>query len=60
MTKERAPPGDAPRRIVKDPPLRKPAGRPSKTDAERLDDVLKKRGPGELDAPDRRKPRKDR
>ena len=60
MTKKRTPPNDASRRIVKDPPPRKPAGRPSKTDAERLDDVLKKSGPGELDAPAQRKPPKDR
>lgn len=40
--------GDAPRPIVKSPPP-KPTGKRPKTDAERLDDVLKKTGPNELD-----------
>ena len=41
-------PGAAPRPIVKDPPP-KPAGKGRKTDAERLDDTLKRTGPDELD-----------
>jgi hypothetical protein len=40
--------GDAPRPIIKDPPP-KPAGKGRKTDAERLDDTLKRTGPDELD-----------
>jgi hypothetical protein len=40
--------GDAPPPIVKDPPS-KPTGKGRKTDAERLDDLLKKTGPNELD-----------
>jgi hypothetical protein len=36
------------RSAVKAPPPRKPAGRQSKTDAERLDDVLKKSPTTEL------------
>jgi hypothetical protein len=41
-------PGDVPPPIVKDPPP-KPAGKRPKTDAERLDDTLKRAGPDELD-----------
>jgi hypothetical protein len=42
-------PADPPQPIIKSPPLSKPAGKRPKTDAERLDDVLKRTGPSELD-----------
>jgi hypothetical protein len=40
--------GDAPRPIIKSP-TPTPTGKRPKTDAERLDDTLKKTGPDELD-----------
>jgi hypothetical protein len=42
-------PGDAPRPIVKGPSPSKPTGKRPKTDAERLDDALKRTTPDELD-----------
>jgi hypothetical protein len=54
MAKKRRARRDAPRRIVKGPPPRKPA---PKSDAERFDDLLGKSGPGELDPPDDRRRR---
>jgi hypothetical protein len=56
MAKKRSPRSDATTRrpIVKGPPPRKPA---PKSDAERLDDLLGKSGPGELDRPDDRRRR---
>jgi hypothetical protein len=41
-------PGSAPRPIIKSP-TPKPAGKRPKTDAERLDDTLKRTSPSELD-----------
>jgi hypothetical protein len=41
---------------VSDPPPRKPAGKRPKSDAERLDDLLKKSGPSELGESNPRKP----
>jgi hypothetical protein len=41
--------GEAPRPIIKTPPPPEPARKRPKTDAERLDDVLNKTSPDELD-----------